>query len=79
MRVSDDEVIFVVDIEDNFGPIQFLDGHIIEGEVEGLLPDGIVGLFTHLSNFSLTGVFLICPRISTSTKASHADLSRVVT
>jgi hypothetical protein len=71
-------MIFVVDIEDNFGPIQFLDGHIIEGEVEGLLPDGIIGQFAHLSNLSLTGVFLVCPRISISTKASHADLSKVV-
>lgn len=78
MGVRNDEVVLIVDIEDYFGSIQVLHGHVLEGEVEGLLPDRIVGLSADLSGAKITGVFFVWPRISTSTKASHADLSRVV-
>lgn len=54
-----DEVVLIVDIEDYLGSIQILDRHVFEGEVERLLPDGIVGLFADLSRINNTGVFLV--------------------
>lgn len=55
--VSNDEMILVEQIEDNLGAIELLNGHVLEMEVEGLLPDRIVGCPAHLGGNKLTGVF----------------------
>lgn len=50
-------MILVEQIEDNLGAIELLNGHVLEMEVEGLLPDRIVGCPAHLGGNKLTGVF----------------------
>lgn len=76
MGVSDDESIFIVDIEDDLGIVQVLNAEIGKLEVKGLLPDRVVGLLSHLSNVCPTAVRRVYPRTSTSTKPSTADLFR---
>jgi hypothetical protein len=61
--ISYDEMIFIIEIEDDFGSIEFLDRHTIKMKVKGLLPDWIVGLSSNLNRVSYTGVFFFSPRI----------------
>ena len=48
MCVCDDEVIFVVDVEDDLGAVEFLHRHVIKPKRKGVLPDGIVGFVSDL-------------------------------
>ena len=76
MRIFCDKVIFVVDIEGYFGSVEVLNTQVLKLEIEGLLPNRIVGFLTNLSNGFHTAVFRVCPRISISTKPSTADFLR---
>jgi len=72
--VFEEDVVFVVDVECDFGTIKILNHKVFKAEVERFLKDGVVSLGFDLASDLFTSVFFRYPRISTSTKASQCVL-----
>jgi len=59
VRVGNQNIIFIEHVDDYFSCVEVVDAQIAELEVEGFLPDGIVGLLANLCNGFLTAVLLV--------------------